>query len=103
MPDEAPVTRTFFPFRSSLILQIQGSVSAECEQNLVYRLAYNGDVAAGSAAADISRRERSARIWIHTGRSAAAEEKQPTDRGRRVALKMDRRLSGGRRIGYVSS
>jgi hypothetical protein len=38
-------------------------------------------VAAGSAAADFSRRERSAHIWIHTGRSAAAEEKQPTGRG----------------------
>ena len=33
------------------------------------------------AAGDFSRRERSAHIWIHTGRSAAAEEKQPTGRG----------------------
>jgi len=51
----------------------------------VYRLAYNGEVAAGQLAAFSRRSEpdwrSSAHIWIHTGRSAAAEEKQPTGRG----------------------
>jgi hypothetical protein len=47
----------------------------------VHRLAYNGDVAAGSAAADFSRRASEAPILDSYGRSAAAEEKQSTGRG----------------------
>jgi hypothetical protein len=53
----------------------------------VHRLAYNGDVAAGSAAADFSRRASEAPILDSYGRSAAAEEKQSTGPVRGGALK----------------
>jgi hypothetical protein len=42
---------------------VAGALQSACE--LVHRLAYSADAAAGSAAADFSGRERSAYIGIH--------------------------------------
>jgi hypothetical protein len=69
---------------------------------IVYRLAYNGDVAAGQLAVFQGASE------VPVSGSTRVDPPRRTKNSqlaaaRRVALKMGRRLSGGRRIGYVSS